>query len=328
MWGMWVAAGIVILLTVAATVSYLMTRRMFLNMCCRWKEKPKTEAWYLERLKGTPLEERIPQVQAGMDWIRNTPHEEVCIRSRDGLKLRGRLYRNTHWNGKVVVFFHGYQSCAAHDFHTSVRHYDALGFHLLITDQRSHGASEGEYICFGAKERLDAVDWCRAVTERFGDDVPILLSGLSMGATTVLMAAGLDELPDNVKGVVADCGFINAWEQFRHVLKIRFHLPGFPLLPICDRICLHRAGYSIRRHSTLQALAKTKLPVLLFHGEKDRFVPPENAVRMKQAAPEQVTLVLVPGASHGLSWTVDEAGCGRALEKFVRTVFMPADSGK
>jgi pimeloyl-ACP methyl ester carboxylesterase len=78
----------------------------------------------------------------------------------------------------------------------------------------------------------------------------------------------------------------------------------------------------------LQALAKTKLPVLLFHGEKDRFVPPENAVRMKQAAPEQVTLVLVPGASHGLSWTVDEAGCGRALEKFVRTVFMPADSGK
>ncbi len=332
MWGMWIAAGILFLLMVAAVVSYLMTRKMFLNMCCRWKEEPKTEAWYLERLRGTPLEDRIPQVQAGMDWIRHTSHEDVFIRSRDGLKLRGRLYLNDRWNGRVVLFFHGYQSCASHDFHTSVCHYYELGFHLLIADQRAHGESEGQYICFGAKEQLDAVDWCRVMMERFGEDVPLLLSGLSMGATTVLMAAGLAELPDNVKGVVADCGFINAWEQFRHVLKIRFHLPGFPMLPICDRICLHRADYSIRTHSTLQALAQTKLPVLLFHGEKDRFVPPENAVRMKRTAPEQVTLVLVPGAAHGLSWTVDEEQCSQALTDFVETIFradaLPTDSGK
>ncbi len=318
---MWIAAAILLVLFILSGVSYGMTLKMFRNMCCRWKEKPKTEEWYLERLHGTPLEDRIPHVRAGMDWLRNTPHEEVRMQARDGLMLYGRLYHNAHWNGKVVLLFHGYQSCAAHDFHTSVRHYEKLGFHLLVVDQRAHGKSAGEYICFGAKERLDAVDWCREMMRRFGNDVPLLLSGLSMGATTVLMAAGASDLPDNVRGIVADCGFIQAHEQFRHVLKIRFHLPAFPMLWICDRICLHRAGYSIRRPTTLQALAKSTLPVLLYHGAADRFVPPSNAVRMKEALGDRAELVLVEGATHGLSWTADETRCAEALTRFTAHVF-------
>ncbi|MBQ9083272.1 MAG: alpha/beta hydrolase [Clostridia bacterium] len=315
---MWIAAGLLLLW---AGISYGMTRKMFRNMCCRWQEEPKTEEWYLERLRGTPIEDRIPQARAGMDWLRNTPHEEVWMQSRDGLMLYGRLYRNEHWNGKVALLFHGYQSCVAHDFHTSVRHYDKLGFHLLVVDQRAHGKSEGKYICFGAKERLDAVDWCKEMMRRFGEDVPILLSGLSMGATTVLMAAGVPELPANVRGIVADCGFVQAYEEFRHVLKIRFHLPAFPMLLLCDRICLHRAGYSIRKHTTLQALAQSNLPVLLYHGTADRFVPPDNAVRMKDALGGRAELILVEGATHGLSWTVDEDRCAAALTRFTERIF-------
>ena len=38
----------------------------------------------------------------------------------------------------------------------------------------------------------------------------IFLCGISMGCATTLMAAGLD-LPDNVKGIIADCGFTSPW---------------------------------------------------------------------------------------------------------------------
>ena len=73
-----------------------------------------------------------------------------------------------------------------------------MGHNLLLIDERAHGRSEGRTITFGIQERWDVESWARFAVERFGADVQIILYGVSMGAATVLMAAGLD-LPENVK---------------------------------------------------------------------------------------------------------------------------------
>lgn len=73
-------------------------------------------------------------------------------------------------------------------------------------DQRAHGDSEGHTITFGVRERMDCLLWCRYAVEHFGTDCEIWLNGVSMGASTVLMASNLP-LPPQVKGIIADCPY-------------------------------------------------------------------------------------------------------------------------
>lgn len=313
----WIIAGIAaVVLLVWVAGCYWITVRMFEDTCCRNKP-PRSDESYLERLAATPLAHRVEAVRQGMGWFARTHHEEWTLTARDGVKLSARWYPNDHWNGKVVLLFHGYHSNAEHDFHLLCPVYQKMGFHLLVADQRSHGRSEGTYICFAGKERFDAVDWCRTVLNRVGD-CPLVLSGLSMGASTVLMAAGLPEAPPQLMAVVADCGFINAYDQFRHVLRQRYRLPAFPLLPMCDALCRHRAGFSLRGQNTLDALEQIRVPVLLIHGKEDHFVPAENAVKMHEAFPEKTELVLVKDAGHGMGWIGDEDACRAALERLLQ----------
>ena len=48
---------------------------------------------------------------------------------------------------------------------------------------------------------------------------------------------------DNVKGIIADCGFTSPWDIIKHVAKERFHLPPFPLMYMVDLISELVAGF-------------------------------------------------------------------------------------
>ena len=136
-----------------------------------------------------------------VDYLRSLPYEQVSITSYDGLKLTARYYHRND-GAPVKIEFHGYRSAATRDF-SGANELDVLtGCNVLLVDQRSHGLSEGTTITFGIKERHDVVSWANYAVDRFGSDVKILLSGVSMGAATVLMASNL-ELPSNVKGIIA-----------------------------------------------------------------------------------------------------------------------------
>ena len=141
----------------------------------------------------------------GANNILNAPYEKVMTTSRDGITLAGRYY-HVKDGAPVSIIFHGYRSNIGTDcnggYYLSVKN----GYNVLVVYQRAHRESGGKTITFGVKERFDCLDWIAYVNERFGENTPIFLMGLSMGAATVLMAAGLD-LPSNVKGIMADCGF-------------------------------------------------------------------------------------------------------------------------
>ena len=113
-----------------------------------------------------------------------------------------------------------------------------------LVDQRSHGQSEGKYIGFGCKDRYDAYRWIEWVIGQEGENVQILLHGNSMGGATVLMASGLD-LPQQVKGIIADCPFTSPKAVFTHVLHSMYHLPAFPIIQIADAVNKKQAGYGL-----------------------------------------------------------------------------------
>ena len=136
---------------------------------------------------------RIREARASMSEL---PYEEVTTTSHDGLTLYGQLYRAERDEGRYLLCMHGYRSSPA-DFMCAVSFFLSLGYHVLLVHQRSHGKSEGKWITFGIKERYDCLSWCHHLIYSYGEDIRIVLDGLSMGATSVLMASALD-LPKNV----------------------------------------------------------------------------------------------------------------------------------
>lgn len=250
----------------------------------------------------------------GRDWVNDHNPEQVSITSNDGLELKGNLICAKNPK-RTVLCVHGFRGQGICDFGAVCSFYYEQDCNLLIIDQRSHGASDGRYITFGIKERYDVASWTSFLNEKLGDKLPIILDGVSMGAATVLMASGL-ELPSNVRGIIADCGFTSPREIFKHVAKEYYHLPSFPLIPIFGLLCRTVAGFNMDDTNTKEALAKNTRPVLFVHGESDRFVPSYMSRENYEECKADRYIETVPGAGHGQSYLVRMEQCQEKLKEF------------
>ena len=257
------------------------------------------------------------QIAQGLAWFRAQSPVPVSVTSRDGLRLAGQFLKNPAERG-VILLMHGFRGGIG-DFAVVLRQYYEMGFSLLAVDQRAHGDSEGRYICFGAKERYDCADWVHLLTTELCPGTPILLDGISMGASTVLLASDLP-LDGDVRGIIADCGYSNVAHEFRHVCRRLFHLPLFPLYYLI--VCMTRlfAGFDPNKTDTADSLRRCTLPVLFLHGTSDRLVPYENSQRNFDACAADKQLELFEGAGHGESYLVDEPRCLRLLQAFCARV--------
>ena len=253
-------------------------------------------------------------IDAGRQWLETHPARPVEMTSFDGLRLRARLYENPSARA-VLVACHGYRSDGARDFASAMRFYHDHGMSILLIDQRAAGQSEGRYITFGVRESADVRDWCALVQDRY-PHLPILLAGISMGASAVLMTA--DDLPENVAALLADCGYDEPWGEFAYVAR-HFMTPAAQvLLPGVDLFCRALCGFGLRQKAASRALARTKLPVFFVHGQADGLVPYENSVTNRDACAGPAVLFSVPGADHGMSYLLDPEGYHRAVRDFLR----------
>ena len=254
-------------------------------------------------------------VLEGVAWIVSQETEGITIQSFDGLRLCARFLPAADARGTILLF-HGYRSMACVDFSCAAQYYHNLGLNLLLIDQRAHGHSEGRYLTYGVLERRDCQSWADYCYARFGDHHPLFLGGMSMGATTVLMASDLP-MPPTVRGIIADCGFSSPWHIVRQVMQDRMHLPSFPILYLVNLFSKLCAKYSLRDHSTLESVSHTTLPILFIHGTADRFVPCDMTCQAYAVCASEKHLVLVEGAGHGASFLVNPNACRQALEAFL-----------
>ena len=249
-------------------------------------------------------------------WAEETralPQEEVSITSFDGLKLYGKYYEYAP-GAPIELMFHGYRGNAERDLSGGVQRCFALKRSALLVDQRASLDSEGNTITFGIHEHRDCLAWVDFAVKKFGPDVKIILTGISMGAATVMMAAGYD-LPENVMGVLADCGYTSAREIMHHVAGM-LHLPAklcYPFMKLGAKLFGH---FDPEEFSPVEALKKAKVPVIFFHGEADSLVPCHMSRTCYEACASRKKLVTVPGAEHGLSYPTDPETYLTALREF------------
>ena len=257
-----------------------------------------------------PFRERM------VKWMKETrklPHEDFYIESFDGLKLHGRYYEYAP-GAPIELMFHGYRGTADRDLCGGVQRCFALRRSALVVDQRASNYSQGHVITFGIKEHKDCRKWVDFMVDHFGPDVRIILTGISMGASTVLMAAG-SPLPPQVKGVLADCGFTSA-KAIMYKVMGQIKLPPKLLYPFLRLGARLFGGFDLESFSALEAVKQATLPIIFFHGEDDDFVPCSMSEENFAACASRKALVTIPGAGHGLSYPVDKQGYLTALEDF------------
>ena len=241
---------------------------------------------------------------------------DVYIRSDDGLKLHGLWIPAENPKG-TVLFAHGYRNTYLVDFALAMEFYHNKGMNLLIPDQRCHGQSEGLYITFGVKESGDMHNWIKFHNETLAN-CPVMLSGLSMGASTMLYLADQD-LPDNVRGIIADCGFTSPKDILTSVFKAVIHAPPVFCLWITNICCHVFAGFGLQEKDSRLALQNSKVPVFIVHGKDDNFVPCQMSQQAHDACTGIKEILLVEGADHGVSFVVDRETYIARIEKFLKT---------
>lgn len=252
-----------------------------------------------------PGKEYLPYHGMMTAWqkeVKTFPCEEFSIRSFDGLNLKGKYYAR-HPGAPIELMLHGYRGNAHRDLGGGVQRSFACGHNALLIEHRGSGGSDGNIISFGINERRDCLSWIAFMLEHFGADVQIILTGISMGAATVLMTAG-EELPPNVIGVLADCGYTSPKEIICKVIEKDMKLPAKPAYPFVRLAARVFGGFDLEETDSLRALQKCTVPVFFVHGEKDGFVPWDMSRRMYEICPSRKELYTVPGADHGLAFPV------------------------
>ena len=251
------------------------------------------------------------------DWVREyrtLPHEELTLTSRDGLALYARYYEKEK-GLPVEILCHGYRGCGERDMSAGISRAFALDRNAIVIDHRASGRSEGHTVTFGIKERHDVIDWAKLAAEKFDTGTPIIITGISMGAATVMSAASMD-LPPNVVGILADCGYTSTREIVKKVMR-DLHLPTDLLYPFARLSAILLGGFDPDASSPIDSMRACRLPVIFFHGDADDFVPCSmSEENFAACASLHKRLVITPGAGHGLCFPVDQQGYLAELDAF------------
>lgn len=263
--------------------------------------------------QGRIYEPHWTQMRQWSRELEQIPCQQVQITSFDGLTLRGRFYEYAP-GAPVELMFHGYRGSSRRDLSGGVQRCFRLGHSALLVDQRGCGRSDGNVITFGICEQRDCLQWVDFLIRQQGSQVRIILTGVSMGAATVMMAAG-NPLPPNVIGVLADCGYTTPEEIIRIVLRKQRLLVNmvYPFVRLSARLL---GGFRLHSDSPIEAMKRCKVPVIFFHGECDDFVPCEMSRQLYEACASRKKLVTVPGAGHGLCYLTDPELYIQQLQEF------------
>ncbi len=260
-----------------------------------------------------------------LSWMkeaRSLVCEEADITSFDGLNLHGRYYECKK-DATIELMFHGYRGSAERDLCGGVQRCFKLGRNAFIVDQRTSGKSGGKIISFGINESRDLEKWVDYLIERFGKDVKIIICGISMGAATVMIASGRP-LPENVVGVLADCGYTSARDIIKQEIR-KMKLPADILYPFVKLGAKIFGKFDLEETSPIEAMKNCRLPIILFHGDSDDYVPHYMSEQNFAACTAPKKLVTIKGAGHGLSYMLDPDEYLKAIEEFFNQNGVPTE---
>ena len=239
--------------------------------------------------------------------------ESSSLTADDGTELAAWYFAASESTHDYAVCLHGYTNEPI-GMARYVKRFHDRGMNVLAPAARAHERSGGDYIGMGWPERRDIAGWIKLILS-WDPDARIILHGVSMGAATVLMASG-ETLPENVKAVIADCGYTSEWDEFIWEAET-LHIPWFPVLNSASLLSKLRDGYDFKQASALDQVKKSRIPTLFIHGSEDELVPYKMLGELYLAAACEKEKLTVEGAGHALSSSVDPELYWSTVERFI-----------
>lgn len=249
------------------------------------------------------------------EWMHKQIFTDYTIKNDRNEMLCAHYLAAQNESKTFVLCSHGYRSRGKGEFRFISKFYHENGYNILLVDHTASGDSEGSNISFGYHESRDLLLWVNFLTQKFGTDINIILHGISMGCATVLLLAGSGKLPENVKFIIADCGYASVRGQFESVLK-SINVPAHPLLETVSAINRIKHGFSLSDISPIEAVIKIKIPVLFIHGKRDTFVPASMTKAMYETCTSEKDILLVENAGHAQSYQKNSAAYEEKIIKF------------
>lgn len=253
-----------------------------------------------------------------VDWLENIDKNELIIQSHDGLNLHACLIPNKK-KSLCVILCHGY-SATRNSMAVFAKHYHVTyGAQVLIIDARAHGLSDGNVIGFGYHDRNDLQLWINTVKDELGENITIVLHGVSMGASTLLYAS-IDGFDSNVKGIVCDSAFIDLKPIFIRQMKMIYNLPAFPFICLVELYMKYWVKIPFEETNILKQKDKLCTPCLIVHGTSDRFVPYDMAIELNNIYPVFHMFLSVDNAKHALAYSVDSESYKKSIHEFLNHI--------
>ncbi len=266
--------------------------------------------------KNSKQKKKVSKIRERAEILKNAVHETVEIHSDDGLKLVGHYFPQDN-AVRIIIAVHGWRSTWNYDFNGQYQFLADNNCSMLFIESRAHGESEGRYMYYGKKERFDLLLWIKFVRENISDDLPIYIYGMSVGATTSIMASS-DIRDNNVLGIIADSASTSARDAGKITIK-NIHLSPLLFYSQVRFDCRLRLKMDDNEYTALDALKTNKIPLLIINGTKDRIAPPfmaESLYNNCKAPKEKVTF---NHAGHMKSYYLNPHKYQEAVLDFLKT---------
>lgn len=263
----------------------------------------------------TDYSDMIAFTQNKVKWNEQQETEKISITSERGDLLKGYLTLNKNESNVFVFFAHGCRTDHNGDPANFMQYYIEKGYNFLSVDHVAQGESGGAYMGYDYFESIDSLEWLDYLIRRFGQDIKIIIHGVSMGGATVCQMS--DKVPSQVKLAVADCPYTSALDEFDHVAKSAGVKYTGTILKAINAMNKRFAGYDFKETDVRNAVKNAKVPMLFVHGKEDDFVPTRMGVELYEICTNEKELYLVDNAIHAQSIKTDEVGYHKKLDAFI-----------
>lgn len=246
------------------------------------------------------------------------PHENVYIRTKDGVKLNLILLRYTGGdvppNGAAgnqsaappsapptILYFHGNAGNIGHRVPNALLMLVNLKANVVLVDYRGYGKSEGEPsedgLHLDAEATLDYI-----MTRPDLDKTKVVLFGRSLGGAVAVRLASAN--PHRVAAVVVE----NTFLSIPHMAATLFSFLPMRMLPLW----CYRNQFLSYRH-----VAQCRMPSLFVSGLSDQLIPPIMMKQLYELSPARTKrLAIFPEGTHNDTWQCQ--GYFAALEQFMK----------
>ncbi|MGB0390254.1 MAG: alpha/beta fold hydrolase [Salibacteraceae bacterium] len=211
-------------------------------------------------------------------------YEERFYNPEEGVSIHGLLFRVPDSKG-IVFYFHGHMGSIA-SWGQWASMFQDKGWDVFIGDYRGYGKSTGVIEHEHSIHKDAQYIYDRIIPEY--KDKRVILYGRSLGTGIASNLA----LAVNPEKLILSTPYYNFEEVVSH---------HYPLLPISLLL-----KYKFRNDL---CLAKLKIPIYLFHGTEDDYVPYESSVKLAKIG-SHIDFTSIPGATHS-----DFAGFPEFLNK-------------